>query len=160
MVIAPDNFKDEEYYTPRYAFEERGITVKTASTKQKAISVSGKIQKTDLMLKDAKTDYDAILFIGGPGAAVYFNNKDALNLAKKAYENNKIVGAICIAPSILANVGILKGKNATVFPSEESNLREKGAKYIAQDVIVDGRIITANGPSASAKFAKEIISKL
>jgi len=160
MVIAPENFKDEEYFTPKQAFEERGIKVKTASTKEEATSIAGVKQKTDLLLNDATTDYEAVIFVGGPGASVYFNNENAIELAKKFNEKGKIVAAICIAPSILANAGLLKGKKATSFPSQESNLKEKGAEYTGDSVTIDGNIITGKDPNAAGEFAREIINNL
>ena len=84
----------------------------------------------------------------------------AFKIAQQAVEQNKILGAICIAPSILANAGVLKNKKATVYPSESSNLKTKGAIYTTEDVTRDGNIITANGPAAAQDFAETITQAL
>ena len=105
-------------------------------------------------------DYDAVIFIGGSGAKEYFNDKDAWNIAKQAAEKKKVLGAICIAPTILANAGVLKGVSATSFPSEENQLRRAGAKYKGTDVERDGLIITGSGPQAAVQFGQMIAKTL
>ncbi|MDP2907151.1 MAG: DJ-1/PfpI family protein [Nanoarchaeota archaeon] len=161
MVLAPEKFRDEEYFIPRQVLERYGIKVFTASNKKEAISVIEQKKVTvDILLENATTDYDAIIFVGGPGAAGYFNDQTALDLAKDFCEENKVVAAICISPTILANAGILEGKKATVWPSESKNLKAKGATYTSQPVTQDGKIITANGPDAAKDFAETIVKSL
>lgn len=160
MVIAPRDFRDEEYYHPKQVFENKGFAVTTVSTEREAISKFGARQKTDWKTHEVKPeDYDAIVFVGGPGAEVYFNDKTALNLAKSFFSAGKATTAICIAPSVLANSGILKGKRATCFESEAENLRAKGAEYTGEPVTVDGNVVTANGPRAAKDFG-EAVAKL
>jgi len=161
MVLAPEKFRDEEYFVPRKVLESYGVKVFTASNKEKAVSVIDQNEIiVDVLLEDAVTDYDGIIFVGGPGAAGYFNDQTALDLAKDFYKDGKIVAAICIAPTILANAGILDGKKATVWPSESKNLKAKGATYTGQPVTQDGKIITANGPDAAKDFAETIAKQL
>ncbi len=161
MVLAPEKFRDEEYFIPRQVLEGYGIKVFTTSNKGEAVSIiEQKKVVVDVLLEDATTDYDAVIFVGGPGAAGYFNDQTALDLVKDFYEENKVIAAICIAPTILANAGILEGKKATVWPSESKNLKAKGATYTSQPVTQDGRIITANGPDAAKDFAETIVKAL
>ncbi|MFH2069402.1 MAG: DJ-1/PfpI family protein [Candidatus Omnitrophota bacterium] len=91
------------------------------------------------------------------GSTDYFTDKTALKLAAGAYQKNKVVGAICIAPGILARSGILKGKRATVFPGEIETLKREGAVYVALPVVVDGRIVMADGPEAAEEFGKTLV---
>ncbi len=158
MVIAPDNFRDEELLEPKEIFEDSGASVvvasKGVSTAKGMLGATVDVDK-DISEIDVK-EYDAVIFIGGSGAFVYFDDPTAISIAKNAYDQGKIVGAICIAPSILANAGILEGKRATVWSSEAGNLRDKGAQYTGDSVTRDGRIITANGPGAAAGFATKI----
>ncbi len=161
IVLAPDKFRDEEYFIPRQVLEGYGIKVLTTSKAKEAVSIIEKKKiLVDVLLEDATTDYDAIIFVGGPGAAGYFNDQTALDLVKDFYEENKVVAAICIAPTILANAGILEGKKATVWLSEGKNLKAKGATYTGQPVTRDGKIITANGPDAAKEFAETIAQAL
>ncbi len=160
MVIAPSQFRDEEYYEPKDILEGYDAKITTCSLNDEAISSSGKRQKIDVLLDDVKGEYDAVIFVGGVGSSIYFNNGKAHELAKNFNNGGKIVAAICIAPSTLANAGLLSGKNVTSFPSERGNLESRGAKYTGEDVTVDGNIITANGPKAARQFGEEIAKKL
>jgi protease I len=100
------------------------------------------------------------VFIGGSGASVFFDNSVALDIARKSFEQGKVTAAICIAPIILANAGILQGRDATVWDSGSgemvSQLEAHGAKFQNDAVVEDGKIITANGPDAATKFGKAI----
>lgn len=161
FIIAPENFKDEEYFTPKSILEGNNIEVVTASLEAEATSVAGKKQKVDVLLDQATTDYDAIVFIGGAGASVYFDNAKAHSLAKEFNSQGKIVAAICIAPVTLANSGVLQGKKATVWNGDYvSKLEAGGATYTGEDVTVDGNIITANGPGAAQEFGNKLVEKL
>jgi protease I len=162
LVIAEKNFRDEEYQDPKTVLEGAGIKVITASTtKNKIEGKLGLIVTPDILVQDLNIDQtDALIFIGGGGAEQYFHDKIALNLAKAAKEKGKIYGAICIAPVILANAGLLKDKKATVFSSEIDAIEDQGAIYLAQDVVIDDKLITANGPLAAKKFGQEILKLL
>lgn len=158
MVVAPLDFQEKEYLTPKTILENSGYRVVTATKGVKSAKSSlGTSVIVDKLLEETDIDeFEAIVFVGGPGTTVYFNNQTALALAQKAYQKEKIVGAICIAPSILANAGILRDKKATAFPSEEGNLKEKGAIYTGEPVTVDRKIVTANGPSAAEEFGQKL----
>ncbi|MEN6511444.1 MAG: DJ-1/PfpI family protein, partial [Chloroherpetonaceae bacterium] len=67
---------------------------------------------------------------------------------------------ICLAPVILANAGILKGKKATVSGTESKTIEVKGAKYTEPGVTIDGLIVTANAPRASRRFGQAIVELL
>lgn len=162
MVIAHEGFRDEEYWIPLQSFVNAGIDVTTVSSSDTpAISKFGKTAKVDRTLDNVQsTDYDALLFVGGPGTKEYFHQSKAHQLALEIYEQNKLLTAICIAPVILANSGLLAGKEATVFPTGADDLVRSGAIYTAQPVTEDGNIVTANGPDASQAFADVIIKRI
>ncbi|MEM3455017.1 MAG: DJ-1/PfpI family protein [Candidatus Micrarchaeia archaeon] len=162
MVIAPENFRDEELLEPKDVFERKGFEVTVASKKAGILKgmLGGTAEATENIENVKVDEYNAIVFVGGIGASVYFNDSSALKLARDAYAKKMIVAAICIAPSILANAGILNGKKATAFPSEKGNLIQKGANFINEGVVVDGKIITASGPKFAKKFGEEIIKLL
>lgn len=162
IIIAPSNFRDEELFLPKEVLESAGVKVTIASkTTGTIIGKLGGRAEAELALKDADaSDYDAVVFVGGPGASAYFNDRTALELAKDASRNGKLIAAICIAPSILANAGLLSGKRATAFPSEEGNLKAKGATYTNEPVTTDRKIITANGPAAAREFGEAIVDAI
>ncbi|MBF0361458.1 MAG: DJ-1/PfpI family protein [Oligoflexia bacterium] len=160
MIVSADNFRDEEYQEPREIFEKAGATVTVAcSSKKISVGMFGMKITPDLLINDVKVEaYDAIVFVGGTGSVEYFGNKKALEIACESVKLNKILAAICLAPGILARAGVLKGKRATVYSSEMENLRESGAIYSDSSVERDGKIVTANGPSAALKFAETILN--
>ena len=162
MVIAQQNFRDEEYEVPKEIFEKAGFEVKTVAERRgEAIGKLGARAWVDFPFAEANIhNFDAVVFVGGPGAADYFNDNEAHNLAREAVQENKLLAAICIAPSILANAGLLENKRVTAFPSEKENLKAKGANYTANRVEVDGNLITANGPEAAGEFGEKIVAAL
>ncbi|MFB6076087.1 MAG: DJ-1/PfpI family protein [Candidatus Aenigmatarchaeota archaeon] len=162
MVIAPEDFRDEELQEPKDILTEYGAKVTVAS--KETDSATGMLGATVMVDKhlaevDPK-DYDAVIFVGGTGASVYFKDVVAKNLAKDAYQEGKIVGAICIAPSILANAGLLEDKIATSYSSQEGNLRDKGANYTGAGVEVDGKIVTGKGPKVASDFGQKVAEVL
>lgn len=162
MILASRNFRDEEYLEPRKVLEDSGADITVASS---SLGVSrgmlGAQVRPDILLEDVDVaDYDAILFIGGSGSSEYFNDPKAHSIAREAQDANKVLGAICIAPSTLANAGVLKGKKATCFASERANLVKKGATYTGRGVEVDGNIITSDGPGSAREFGETILEKL
>ena len=164
MIVAPVEFRDEELFIHKKIFEDNGYKVEVASKPTeagKAKGVGGAEIGVDLLLEKARFGkYDAIVIVGGPGANIYWQDKDVLTLIKDARQNKKIIGAICIAPVCLANAGILEGKRATAFASEAQKLTKKGAQYVAVNVVADDGIITADGPFESEEFAYKILEEL
>lgn len=162
MVIARKDFRDEEYQKPRQILEEKNIRVSTASSSTSpSTGVKGLTVTPDLLLDQVDANnFHAVVFVGGGGSREYFHNVKAHALAREMFEASKTVAAICIAPVILANSGILKGKRATVFPSETKSLIASQAQYTGTEVEKDGNIITANGPDAAENFGRVLLAAL
>ncbi len=162
MVVASNNFRDEEYLEPAAALakDKAGVFV-SSSRKGICTGMLGHKVTPDLLLSEADVSrYAAVIFVGGSGATEYFDDPTAHRIARSAAAQGKLVCAICIAPSILANAGLLKGKKATCFASEKRNLVAKGAEYVDRGVVRDGKIITADGPASARAFAKAICAAL
>lgn len=162
MVIAQEGFRDEELEIPKALFEEKGFKVEVAArTTAEAKGMLGLKVKPDLALGEVDlAKYKAVVFVGGVGAQDYFSDPQALGLAREAYRQGKVLGAICLAPVILARAGVLEGKRATVWPSEAEALRKAKALHTGRDVEVDGRVVTAKGPHAARAFAEKILELL
>jgi protease I len=163
LVIAPENFRDEEYFEPKAVFRSKNFSTTTASKKTGNIQgMQGNRATSDITLNEVTLDYDAIVLVGGIGAKIYFDDEKLLEIVRDFHSRGKLVAAICISPTILANAGILEGKNATVWEDPEliDNLKEKGANYTGLDVTVDGRVITASGPKVAKEFGQEIANLL
>jgi protease I len=158
FVLAPEDFKDEEFFIPKEIFEKADfqITVASKGTK-KAKSISGQEVLIEKDIRDININqYDALIFIGGLGAKVFFHDNDAQKLAIEAHNQEKILAAICIAPSILANAGLLIKRKVTAYPSEKTNIEEHGGFFRNSTVEVDEKLVTASGPKAAKEFGETI----
>ncbi|HEY8344653.1 MAG TPA: DJ-1/PfpI family protein [Bacillota bacterium] len=162
LVLAEQVFRDEEYFEPKEVLEGAGVEVLTASTTTgEVLGKLGARVKPDLLISELNLEeIDLLVFVGGGGAQQYFDDPVAHAGARKMVESGKLLGAICIAPVILARAGVLKGKKATVFIDGVDELRENGAIYTGNQVEVDGKIITANGPEAARLFGEELVRQL
>ncbi len=102
---------------------------------------------------------DIIILPGGmPGSTNLNNCKPLKKLLLEFSDKNKIIGAICAAPLVLGELGILNNRKATCYPGFEKHL--KGASYSNTPVEEDGNIITGNGPGASLSFALALVKKV
>ena len=158
MIIAFDGFRDEEYIEPKQVLEKAGIEVVTASSKVGvAKGKFGMKAKVDITLNDIKAaDYDAVIYIGGPGSYDYREDPLAHKIAQETIAQGKILAAICAAPGILANAGVLKGKKITMF-TDDGSAAKGGATYTSKGVEIDGKIITADGPAHAKQFGEAIV---
>jgi protease I len=158
MLIAPEMFRDEEYALPKQVLERRGAHVVTAS--REAGECRGKlglVARADITLAEARaSDYAAVVFVGGAGATTYFDDPVAHALARSAKDAGAVIGAICIAPTILAHAGLLDGRRATAFPSQEEDLVTHGAIFTGDPVTVDAPFVTANGPESAIGFGEAV----
>lgn len=162
IIIASNNFRDEELLKPKEVLEKNGVTVTIASSSLKeATGMLGAKVKPDILFSNINvSDYDAVIFVGGSGANEYWDNPTAHKIAHDANNAKKIVGAICIAPVTLAKAGLLKNKKATTYSSTTNDIKSAGAKYTGADVERDGNIITASGPAAAQEFGEAIVKAL
>jgi len=162
MVIAPETFRDEEYAHPKEVLESRGARVVTASTRPgTCVGKLGMTAEAEISVAEADAlDYDAVVFVGGTGSKVFFDDPYAQALARAARVNKRVLAAICVAPSILARAGLLRGWPATAFESQKEDLEAHGAIWTGEPLTVQGHVITANGPEAARDFGVAIADAL
>lgn len=170
MIVAHEGFNPAEYRIPQKLFERSGAQVIIASTRTTNLiserwpiwSLSRIKMNADIVIEDVEvSDYDAIVFVGG-GEDKLINHPIAHAIAKEAIATGKVLGAICKAPLILAEAGVLDGKKATVWHpfgivnKHFNALEQAGAEAIKEDLVIDGRVITANRPTHASLFAEQI----
>lgn len=164
MVIAPQNFRDEEFKEPHSLFLSEGANVVVASTDtNEAKGMLGMKVKPDKLIEDVTAlDFDAIVLIGGSGSTILWDNEKLHELLRSAYENKKIIGAICLSPVTLVKAGILKGKSATCYetPDVVQIFKENEVELTKKTVEVTEKIVTANGPPAAKDYAEKIVELL
>ncbi|MEK7118263.1 MAG: DJ-1/PfpI family protein [Patescibacteria group bacterium] len=166
LIVAQEGFQTKEYHDPKRVLEAAGHTVVTASAeKGVAISNIGEKVSIDVALRDVKVvDYDAVFVIGGPGALRFLDNDETARIMKEAKAREKMpYGAICVSPRILSKAGVLQGKKATGWDSDEKLagiFDDGGAIYERAPVVIDGRIVTADGPASAEAFGHAIVNIL
>ena len=159
VIIAPAGFQDHELKGTRDGLMTGGFEVVLGSTiVGECTGKLGGKEVAEVALADVNiADYDRVAFIGGPGAHALWDDADALRIAREAVEAEKPLGAICIAPGILAKAGVLKGKRATIWNEDGGQrvvMQEAGATFTDESVTRDGLIVTANGPAAAGEFGR------
>lgn len=162
LIVASGNFRDEELFETKQVLNQAGVATVIASTKTGILRgmLGGRTEATILVNEVRTDDYDAIIFVGGSGAREYFDNPVALDIARQAAQKKKVLAAICIAPTVLANAGVLDGLKATSFASERVKLQRAGVKYTGAAVERDGLVITGSGPTAASLFGQAIVQAL
>ena len=140
-----------------------GIEVISAGLDAEIITASRGVKLIpDTDLESAlKDDYDMIVLPGGlPGADHLNNDERVKSVLRKMAKDDKYIAAICAAPKVLANVGVLKGKTVTSYPGflDEPELSDITLSDTA--VVRDGKIITSRGPGTAMDFALELIEVL
>lgn len=167
MVLAFREFRDIEYFIPRNILSSAGAKIMTCSTeKGTAIGADGGDVRIDFTAQELNIpEYDAVVFIGGAGMVKNLDNADFHRIAQETIKDNKILAALCVAPALLAKAGVLENKRATVWSNNLDKsavkiLKESGAKYTEDDVVVDGNLLTGSGPEVAGDFAETIIQVL
>lgn len=158
VIIAQEGFRDEEFNDVKAVLDSRNINnVVVTKTRNKANGKFGMVVKPELAIAEVEEkDFDALVFIGGVGCRQYINDEVVLKLVNEFKNSGKILAGSCLAPAILASAGALISKRVTAFPTEEDNLKNKGAEYTGMQIEVDGNIVTSKDPDDAEKFAEEI----
>jgi len=165
IAIAPEKFRDEELAGPVADLTAAGIAFDIASTRRgTCMGMLGAKATATLSFEEVEPKpYDGIIIIGGSGSQAHLWEDEMLQVLVKYFqESGKVVAAICLAPVILARAGILKGKKATYYesPTAFREMKAGGAVLVNQPVVIDNRIVTANGPSASKAFGETVVRML
>jgi 4-methyl-5(b-hydroxyethyl)-thiazole monophosphate biosynthesis len=106
-------------------------------------------------------DFDAIVLPGGsPGYQNLRKDQRVINIIKEAHDHNKLIGAICAAPSVLSDAGILKGRNCTIYPGMENEIRKGKGNPKEDIVVIDKNIVTSRGPATTIPFSLKLAELL
>ncbi len=162
LVILAEGFEEIEAIAPVDVLRRAGVRVTLAGVS--SLTVKGSRDtgvQADVLLKDIKDLPDAVILPGGlPGATNLAKSGEVARLVKQMSVAGKLVAAICAAPAVvLAPLGILDGKKATCYPGCESDFSGKTV-HSKERVVVDGNIITSQGPGTALEFALAITVRL
>ena len=163
-VFLANGFEDVEALIPVDVLRRGGVDVVTVSIdsdNQVVESAHGVQMVADLLFDDCDfSDADLLLLPGGmPGASNLYEHQGVCEAVLAQTEAGKKIAAICAAPAVvLAQLGVLDGKQATCYPGFERMLTK--TRYTADLVTVDGNVTTAEGPAAAFPFAYELLAQL
>lgn len=165
MVVAPENFRDEEFFEPQAVFDRAGAVVVVASTRAGRAqgSQGGTVEVAKTLAEVRAADYDAIVVVGGNGTPAHLWGDETLHaLLREAAAAGKVLGAICLAGVVLARAGILSGRRATVYMTRESLLeyQQAGVRASRDPIVVDERVVTAIGPHVAREFGEAVAAQL
>ena len=161
-IFMADGCEEIEGLTVVDLVRRAGIEIEMISVSgEKNVTGSHKIAfQTDVSKADADfASYDGIVLPGGMQGTTHLMEDETVNRVIKEFaQDGKLVAAICAAPSVLGNAGLLEGKTATCYPGVEGKLT--GANFVTNSVAKDGNIITSRGLGTAIDFAAEIVAYL
>lgn len=167
LIIATHGFEQSELEFPRDQLRAKGAEVHVATLDGKAIkgwegSDWGREAEADLKIADAKADdYDAIVLPGGQiNPDLLRVEKGALDLIKRFHDQGKVIAAICHAPWLLAETGIVKGRDVTSYASIRTDVENAGGKWQDSEVVADMGIVTSRKPDDLKAFVSKIVEEI
>ncbi len=161
-IFLADGFEDVEALATIDVLRRGGVDVQMIHVegRETVVTARGIRLYTDRKLNEVCfSDLDAFILPGGLGGyQTLLANEKVQKEVKEGYERGKVIAAICAAPGVLGKIGLLQGKKATIYPGMEEEL--KGADYIKDELVQDGKIITAPGMGKSIEFGLAILKEL
>jgi protease I len=166
-ILAANGFEESELREPKKALENAGADVHIVSLEAGDIkgwkdgnwSNSYKVNKT--LDEVSHKDYNALMIPGGIiNPNLLRTNKKAVSFVKSFFENKKPVGAICHGAWLLAEADVLKGRKVTSYGSIKTDIKNAGANWVDQEVVVDKGLVTSRSPkdlpAFNSKFVEEV----
>jgi protease I len=167
LILATDGYERSELRVPLDELRKQGAEVKIASIKNGQIKSWdetdwGDSVDVDLLASDVKVeDYDAIVLPGGQiNPDVLRADEDAMRVVRDFVKSGKPVAAICHAPWLLVEADALRGRKATSYPSIKTDVRNAGADWVDEEVVVDNGIITSRSPKDLPAFVAKIVEEV
>ena len=162
-ILVEDIYQELELWYPYYRLIEEGISVDIVgpeSGKRYQSKYGYPAQSNKAADKVTAKDYDAIIIPGGYAPDRMRIHLSMVKLVKSAFDEGKVVAAICHAGWMLCSADILQGKSATCYYAIKDDLIHAGANYLDESVVVDGNLITSRKPDDLPDFCKAIINAL
>lgn len=162
-ILAENLYQEMELWVPYYRLKEEGATVKIVGTgtAKTYTSKTGYPVNVDVPADEVKgTDFDAVVIPGGYAPDLMRRSAAMVRLVKEAFDAGKVVAAICHAGWVLCSAGILRGKTATGFFSIKDDMVNAGTRFVDQEVVVDGNLITSRKPDDLPAFCRELVAAL
>ena len=167
VILATDGFEKSELMVPLEKLREKGATVDVASIKEGEIKSWDKTDWGETVPVDKQADavrvedYDAIVIPGGQiNPDLLRVNDSAVRLVRDFVKSGKPVAAICHGPWLLVEADALKGRRATSYHSIKTDVKNAGAEWLDEEVVVDEGIITSRSPKDLDAFVGKIVEEV
>jgi protease I len=160
--LLTNGFEDSEFTSPWQAVTDAGATAVLVSPASGQVTgKNGYAQDVDLAVSDASpSDFDALVLPGGVVNADHLRmDADAVAFTKAFFESHKPVGAICHAPWMLVEAGVAGGRTLTSYPSLTTDLKNAGAAWVDEEVVVDQGLVTSRTPDDLPAFNQKVVEE-
>lgn len=163
-AILTDWFEDSEYTEPVKAFRDKGHEVINVGL-EAGKTVKGKKEGTEVEIDKAVSqvsvqDFDALLIPGGFSPDKLRIDENAVKFTADFVKSNKPVFTICHAGQLLITAQVLKGRRFTGYKSIEQDIKNAGAEFVDQQVVVDGNLVSSRNPGDIPAFIEESLKML
>jgi len=158
-VLAENMYQEMELWVPYFRLKEEGAEVKVvgAGGAKSYTSKHGYPVAVDAQAESVSAvEFDAVVVPGGYAPDLMRRHEAMVRLVREAAQQGKVVAAICHAGWMLVSAGVLPGKRATSFFSIKDDLVAAGARWVDEEVVVDGNLITSRRPDDLPAFCREI----
>jgi protease I len=164
FLVASEGIEQVELTEPWAAVEEAGGTPKLLSVESGQVQAFNHLDRADTFTVDAvvadadPTSYDGLVLPGGvANPDALRTDDDAVAFVREFVESDRPVAAICHAPWTLAEAGVLRGRRLTSWPSLQTDLRNAGAEWVDEEVVVDGHLVTSRKPDDLPAFNEAMV---
>ncbi|MFS2242011.1 MULTISPECIES: type 1 glutamine amidotransferase domain-containing protein [unclassified Microbacterium] len=161
--LATNGFEDSELTEPWRAVTEAGAAATMVSPESGEITgKNGHAQAVDLAASSASADdFDALVLPGGVVNSDHLRmDRDSIDLARAFFEQHKPVGVICHGAWILIEAGVVDGRTLTSYPSLTTDLRNAGANWVDEEVVVDAGLVSSRTPDDLPAFCAKVVEEI
>lgn len=166
-ILATDGFEQSELTSPQKALLDAGATVHVISPQSGSIrgwndGDWGEKVDVDKTIKSANPDdYDALMLPGGVMNPDKLRmREDATTFVRAFFKAGKPVAAICHAPQLLIDCGVVEGRKLTSYPSIKNDLKNAGARWSDEEVVVDEGLVTSRSPKDLPAFNDKMLEEI
>jgi protease I len=165
-ILAADGFEEVELTKPKKALDDAGAKTSVVSIKSGKIqgmnhADKGQAVAVDLTLDDADPkDFDALMIPGGlMNPDTLRSTEEALEFVRHFFREGKPVAAICHGPWVLIDAGVVRGRTLTSWPAIKTDVRNAGANWVDEEVVVDNGLVTSRKPDDIPAFNEKMIEE-
>jgi protease I len=165
-ILAADGFEEVELTKPKQALDDAGAETSVISIKPGKIqgmnhADKGETVAVDLTLAEAKPEnFDALMIPGGlMNPDTLRSTEEALEFVRHFFREGKPVAAICHAPWVLIDAGVVRGRTLTSWPAIKTDVRNAGGNWVDQEVVVDNGLVTSRKPDDIPAFNEKVIEE-